>query len=89
MTSEMMNSRSRNFKSEHNNWLQGKYTVVVDESHLLTVPGRGDHLEAGLMKFSEINRDARLVLLSATMPNVKEIARWVSDSLTDKPSYLL
>lgn len=89
MTSEMLNHRSRNFKSEQNNWLLDVGTLVVDESHLLTVPGRGDHLEVGLMKFTEINSKARIVLLSATMPNVDQIAEWVSYSLTKKQTYVL
>ena len=53
MTSEMLNSRVRNYKSEQNEWLKEIGTLVVDESHLLTVPGRGDKLEVGLMKFSQ------------------------------------
>jgi helicase len=89
MTSEMLNHRSRNFKSEQNNWLLDVGTLVIDESHLLTVPSRGDHLEAGLMKFTEINSKARIVLLSATMPNVDQIAEWVSYSLTKKQTYVL
>jgi replicative superfamily II helicase len=63
--------------------------VLVHNSHLLTVPRRGDHLEVGLMKFTEINKDCRLVLLSATMPNVNEIADWVSYILTKKDTVLL
>lgn len=89
MTSEMLNHRSRNFKAEQNNWLLDVGTLVVDESHLLTVPGRGDHLEVGLMKFTEINPQSRIVLLSATMPNVDQIAEWVSYSLTKKQTYVL
>lgn len=89
MTSEMLNHRSRNFKSEKNDFLKKIGTLVVDEAHLLTVPGRGDHLEAGLMKFTEINPKARIVLLSATMPNVNQIAEWVSYSLTKKKTYVL
>jgi helicase len=89
MTSEMLNHRSRNFNYEKNGWLRDVGTLVVDESHLLTVPDRGDHLEVGLMKFTEINPDARLVLLSATMPNVEEIAEWTSHCLTNKDTYYL
>lgn len=89
MTSEMLNSRCRNFKSEQNNWLKDVGTLVVDEAHLLTVPGRGDHLEVGLMKFSQITPNARIVFLSATMPNVKQLAEWVSYSLTQKDTYLI
>ena len=89
MTSEMLNHRSRNYKSEQNNWLLDVGTLIIDESHLLTVPGRGDHLEVGLMKFTEINPKARLVLLSATMPNVEEIADWISYSLTKRNTFML
>lgn len=89
MTSEMLNHRSRNFKAEQNSYLKDIGTLVIDEFHLLTVPGRGDHLEVGLMKFTELNPDARLVLLSATMPNVDQIAEWVSYSLTKKKTCLL
>jgi replicative superfamily II helicase len=88
MTSEMLNSRTRNFRSESNEWIRDVGTLVIDESHLLTVPGRGDHLEAGLMKFTHFNKDARLILLSATMPNVDEISEWTS-SLTGKDTFLL
>ena len=89
MTSEMLNHRSRNFKSEQNSWLKNVGTLIIDESHLLTVAGRGDHLEVGLMKFTEVNPNARLVLLSATMPNVEEIAEWVSYSLTKRDTFVL
>lgn len=89
MTSEMLSSRCRNMDSEKNEFLKDCGTLVVDESHLLTVPGRGDHLEVGLMKFSKIARDLRIVFLSATMPNVDEIANWVGCSLVRKDTYLI
>lgn len=89
MTSEMLNSRCRNLKSEQNDFLKNCGTLVVDESHLLTVPSRGDHLEIGLMKFSRISPKARIVLLSATMPNVDQIADWVGCSLIKKDTYLM
>lgn len=89
MTSEMLSHRSRNFKSEQSEFLKQVGTLVVDEAHLLTVPGRGDHLEVGLMKFTEINKNSRLILLSATMPNVEEIANWISYGLTKKETFVL
>lgn len=64
----------------HNYFAEG---VLVSNCHLLTVQGRGDHLESGVIKFTEVNPDSRFVLLSATMPNVEEIASWVSN-LTDR-----
>jgi helicase len=89
MTSEMLNSRCRNFNAEQNEFLKKCGTIIVDESHLLTVPGRGDHLEVGLMKFAAINPSARVVLLSATMPNNIEIAEWLGYVLTGKDTFLL
>lgn len=88
MTPEMLASRCRNHKSEKSNFLKGVGTIVFDESHLLTVPGRGDHIEVALMKLSEINPDCRVVLLSATMPNVDEICGWVS-GLTGRNTHYL
>lgn len=89
MTSEMLNSRCRNIDSENNDFLRNCGTLVVDESHLLTVPGRGDHLEVGLMKFAQIAKDPRIVFLSATMPNVDQITSWVGCSLVKKDTYLV
>lgn len=89
MTSEMLASRCRNFKSEKNNFLLDIGTLIVDESHLLTVPGRGDHLEVALMKITKINPNLRIVLLSATMPNVVEICEWLSFNLNNKDTYYL
>jgi len=89
MTSEMLDSQSRNFNEDKCGYLADIGTLVVDESHLLTVPGRGDRLEAGLMRLTELAPKARLVLLSATMPNVDEISDWVAYSLTGKDTRLL
>lgn len=89
MTNEMLSSRIRNYKSENNEWLQEIKLLIVDESHLITVAGRGDHQEVSLMKFTEIVPNAKVVLLSATMPNNKEIAEWVSYVLNNKKTYLI
>lgn len=88
MTPEMMASRCRNHKSDKSRFLYDVGTVVFDESHLLTVPKRGDHIEVALMKLAEINPEIRIVLLSATMPNVDEICGWIS-KLTGRDTYCL
>jgi helicase len=88
MTTEMLNARVRNFTSEHNEWIKNITLIISDEHHLLSVLGRGDKLEIGLMKFCDINPDARIVGLSATMPNVKEIAEW-TEHLNGKETYLI
>lgn len=88
MTPEMLASRCRNHKSDKSRFLYDVRTVVFDESHLLTVPSRGDHIEVALMKLTDINPDVRIVMLSATMPNVDEICGWVT-SLTGRDTYYL
>lgn len=88
MTPEMLASRCRNHKSGKSNFLKDVKVVVFDESHLLTVPSRGDHIEVALMKLADINPDIRIVLLSATMPNVDEICGWLCE-LTGRDTYYL
>lgn len=78
MTSEMLDSRTRLIESEKNSWLYEADCVVVDEAHLLTMEGRGDSLESGIMRFTKLVPEARVVLLSATMPNVKDIVKWLN-----------
>lgn len=88
MTSEMLNHKLR-VTGKNKNWIKSVGCLVVDESHLLTVTGRGDHLESALMNFSKISPETRILLLSATMPNVNEIAKWMADSLNGKPTFIL
>jgi helicase len=51
--------------------------LCVDEAHLIGQKGRGDVVEVALMRFTEINPDARVVLLSATLSNVDDISKWL------------
>lgn len=77
MTSEMCDSRTRKFRSEKNYWLNEVGLIIVDESHILTT-SRGHAVECGLMRFSKINQGARIVMLSATMPNVNQLGEWLT-----------
>lgn len=88
MTPEMLASRARNEHSEKSHFLRSTNCLVFDESHLLTVPSRGDHIEVALMKMVEINPEVRIVFLSATMPNVDEICQWLC-KLTNRDTYYL
>src|SRR5581483_823931 len=78
ITSELLNSVARNAKSAKNGFLQDVGLVVCDEAHGISSLNRGPHLENGIMKFTQINSHARLLLLSATMPNVDQIGQWIS-----------
>ncbi len=88
MTSEMMNHRVRMLNSEKSDFLKDVEIVVVDESHLLTVEGRGDDLETALMRLTAFNKNIKIVLLSATMPNVNELAGWLA-KITDRDTLIL
>lgn len=88
MTSEMMNHRVRMLNSEKSEFLKDVGVVVVDESHLLTVEGRGDDLETALMRLTGFNKNIKVVLLSATMPNVNDLAGWLT-KLTDRDTLIL
>lgn len=76
-TSEMLDHRTRNVASEKSEWLMKAGLLIVDEVQLIGMKERGDKLEAGLMRFSQINSGCRLVFLSGTMPNSSQIAGWV------------
>lgn len=81
MTTEALDSKTRG----HQSWLQKVGLIVSDESHLLSSPGRGDAFEIGLTRFSSLNPDARIVFLSATIPNTGELAQWLT-TLNGKPT---
>jgi replicative superfamily II helicase len=87
MTSEMTDSRTRRMKTEKNEWLLDVGLIVVDETHVLGTD-RGHAIESGLMRFSSINPHARIMLLSATMPNCEDLANWLQ-KLNQKPSYTI
>ena len=75
ITTESFDSKTRN--ERYQSWLEGATCVVFDEAHLLGTPGRGAAMEAAMMRFTLINPKARLILLSATMSNGVQVAKWV------------
>ncbi|NIR17888.1 DEAD/DEAH box helicase, partial [Candidatus Bathyarchaeota archaeon] len=77
MTSECLDSITRSTYNEKHVWLLETGVLVVDEAHLITMEGRGDRLESALIRFTSQNPDCRVVLLSATMPNVGQLAGWL------------
>ena len=62
-------------------WLMGLKVIVSDEVHLINDSGRGPTLEVILTRFKQLNPDAQLVCLSATIGNSDEIAGWLDASL--------
>ena len=58
-------------------WIEDAVLLVFDEAQLFDCERRGSAAEAMLMAFTERNPDARIVLLSGTLSNTREIAGWV------------
>ncbi len=55
--------------------------VVIDEVHLLGEPSRGPTLEMVITRIRDVNEDAQLVALSATIGNAGDIAKWLDAEL--------
>jgi len=77
VTNEKMDSLIRHRAS----WLRDISLVVADEIHLLGDPHRGPTLEIVLARLRSMNPDLRLIALSATIPNAKEISGWLETRL--------
>lgn len=78
MTSEALDSITRTASQEKYPFL---YTcdLIVDESHLIgEAGGRGDRLESAIIRLSKICPSAKIVLLSATFPNLDDLAKWTT-----------
>jgi replicative superfamily II helicase len=84
MTTEMLHSRCIKYKEEKNSWIFDVGCVVVDEAHLISSDGRGDKLEVALMTFTELNPEAQILLLSATINELEKLSKWLEE-LTNRP----
>lgn len=88
LTCEMLCSRVRKIDSEKSEWIKDISTLIIDESSLICSGTRGAALEIGLIKFTKINPNCRIVFLSATMPNVIDMCGWLT-SLNGKKTEMV
>jgi helicase len=64
-------------------WIDEISLVVADEVHLLNESERGPTLEVVLARLMQINPDAQILALSATVKNADELAEWLkAESIT-------
>lgn len=61
-------------------WLKNLHTVIIDEIHLLNDPGRGPTLEVVITLLRTL-KGLRIIGLSATIGNPKELADWLDAEL--------
>ena len=52
--------------------------IIVDEIHLLSDSERGPTLEVVLTRLKLMNPGCRIIGLSATLPNVDIVAKWLN-----------
>ncbi len=64
-------------------WLKDIGLVIADEVHLLRDPRRGPTLEIVLSRFRSMNPSLRVIALSATIPNAREISEWLGARLVE------
>jgi replicative superfamily II helicase len=76
MTPEKVDSATRKHDTHRYDFVTDVDTVVVDEVHLLDSERRGSALEVTVSRLRRLC-DPRIVALSATMPNVEEVAAWL------------
>lgn len=87
-TTELLDSVTRRMKTDENYWLNEVDLLIIDEAHIISAESRGHAVETGIMRFTSINPEARILFLSATMPNVVELSDWLS-SLNSKETTII
>ncbi len=58
-------------------WLGSITVLVLDEIHVIGDDKRGPRLEGAIARFLSFNPSARIIALSATIPNADEFAAWL------------
>lgn len=81
VTAESFDSKMRS--PSYFDWAKSTACVVFDESHVMG--DRNGSIETALMRLTKLNPQSRVILLSATLGNAKELARWLK-MLNGKPT---
>jgi replicative superfamily II helicase len=76
MTPEKADSATRKHNSSRYRFVQSVDCCVIDEVHLLDSDNRGSVLEVTVSRLRRICAP-RIVALSATMPNIDDVAAWL------------
>lgn len=77
------NEKSDSLLRHRARWMDDVSLVVADEVHLLNDADRGPTLEVVLARLMQINPEAQLLALSATVKNAEEAAEWLkAESIT-------
>jgi len=89
VTSEMLDSQTRSAVRSRDHWIKNIGLLVMDEAHIIGSGSRGPAAEAGITRLCGLNgEEPRIVLLSATLPNSEDFAKWLH-RLNGKKTYVL
>ncbi|KAJ7074112.1 hypothetical protein C8F01DRAFT_1360827 [Mycena amicta] len=83
-TSEKWDSLTRNW-SDHGHILARIQLFLVDEVHILN-ESRGSTLEVVISRMKSRGTAVRFLLVSATVPNIQDIASWIGNQRRDGPA---
>ncbi|GAB3041476.1 DEAD/DEAH box helicase [Natronobiforma cellulositropha] len=76
MTPEKLDSATRKHDSRRYDFVTSVDVCIIDEVHLLDADRRGSVLEVSISRLRRLCAP-RIVALSATMPNVEDVAAWL------------
>lgn len=78
-TPEKWDSTTRKHKTDRFAFVRDVSCVIIDEVHLIDSDIRGGTLEVLISRMKRINKSKmlRIVALSATMPNIEDVAKWI------------
>ncbi|MCW4022915.1 MAG: DEAD/DEAH box helicase [Candidatus Bathyarchaeota archaeon] len=71
------NEKADSLLRHRTKWVNDISLVVADEVHLLNDASRGPTLEVVLARLMQVSPDVQLLVLSATIKNVDEVADWL------------
>lgn len=69
-------------------WLQKVSLLTFDQAHLFNHEKRGSGSQALIMNICFINPNCRILCLSGTLSNIKQIAKWIK-GLNGLPTYFI
>ena len=75
------NEKADSLLRHHVSWLKKLAIIVSDEVHLMQDYDRGPTLEVVLTRLRNLNPDAQMLALSATIKNAQDIAKWLDAEL--------
>ncbi len=87
LTNEMLDVKTRGLRDE-DHWLHRVGLLISDEIHILGSQSRGSAAEAGIIRLTQFVKKARIIFLSATVPNSMDFAKWLF-KLNGKTTYIL